>query len=251
MASITAGNRIIPSQCEVVNVALVTRALFPADLFVDTDGDTITYTAGPPWIATGDTIYLYQLLKVAGEVRWRGDTRNVYGTPGPTLVNTPDGLGGQNYAVTIYATSADTSVAKLSFTFRLLRSTGLRPLFASPKTFSFTVSSAAIGTSVGTVSTQSPAASITTPNQYSIVWSSDNIVGDAEGVNRSPFAVNNSGLITVSGTLEIKTYYLWVRATYTPYASFDTAYVTITSTVAGSATGGYKMIDGGLTGLCK
>ena len=251
MASVGHGNRIIPSQCAVVNKTITDYILFPSDTFVDSDGDTITYTAGPPWQNTGTTSYRYQLLKVGGGVKWRGDTRNVYGTPGATLVASPDSLGGQNYSVTIYATSADTSVAELSFTFRIGGSTQSMPLYTVTnykKEFSYTVSDATIGTSVGS---PTATAGTVTPDQYAIVWSSENNVGDSEGTNRSPFSINNSGLITVSGTLAIQTYKLAVRATYSTYGLFDTCWVTITSTVAGSATGGYKMIDGGLTGLCR
>ena len=233
MASVTAGNRIIPSQCAVVNQAITTYELFPADTFTDPEGDGITYTAGPPWQDTGTTSYIHQLLKVGGGVNWRGDTRNVYGLPGATLVSTMDGRGGQNYSVTIYATSADTSVAELSFTFRIGGSTQSMPLYTVTnykKEFSYTVSDATIGTSVGS---PTATAGTVTPDQYAIVWSSENSVGDSEGTNRSPFSINNSGLITITGGVEVKEYKLAVRATYSTYGLFDTCWVTITSTVAG------------------
>lgn len=251
MASITAGNRIIPSQCAVVNQAITTYELFPADTFTDPEGDVIAYSAGAPWQATGTTSYKYQLLKIGGNVKFNPGSRQIYGTPGATLVNSPDGLGGQNYPVTIYATSADTSVAELSFTFRIGGSTQSMPLYTVTnykKEFSYTVSDATIGTSVGS---PTATAGTVTPDQYAIVWSSENSVGDSEGTNRSPFSINNSGLITISGGVEVKEYKLAVRATYSTYGLFDTCWVTITSTVAGGATGGYKMIDGGFGGLCR
>ena len=240
MAAVTAGNRIIPSQCAVVNKSITTYELFPADTFTDPEGDVIAYSAGSPWSPTGTTAYKYQLLKVGGNVKFIPSSCQIYGLPGTTLVNYPDGLGGVNYPVTIYATSADGSTASLSFTFRIGNSTQNMPLYTVTnykKEFSYTVSNATIGTSVGS---PTATAGTVTPDQYAIVWSSENSVGDSEGTNRSPFSINNSGLITISGGVEIKEYKLAVRATRSADGGlFDTCWVTITSTVATETIVGY------------
>lgn len=240
MASVTAGNRIIPKQCAVIGVAITTYELFPSDTFTDADGDTITYSAPSPWTPTGR-----QLLTATGGVRFYPTTRLAYGTPGGDLV------GGNEYSTSIIATSSDTSTASLPTVWLIGASGSAYPRYtvtSSKKEFSYTVSDATSGTEVGS---PTATAGTATPDQYAIVWSSENNVGDSEGTNRSPFSINNSGLITVSGTLAIQTYKLAVRATYSTNGLFDQCWVTITSTVAGGATGGYKMIDGGFGGLCR
>lgn len=246
MASVGHGNYIIPSQCAVVAQAYTAYELFPAGTFVDADGDTITYTASPPWQDTGTTSYKYQLLKVGGGVKFNPNL--IYGTPLATLVSGFDGMGGVNYSVTIYATSADSSVDSLSFNFRVGNSTQAMPRYAvsnSQKKITLSVQSdlVSVGSAAHTLGT--------TADQYSIVWSDDNQVGDAEGVNRSPFSISNTGVITVTGTLSAKTYKLWVRATYSTYGLFDTCWVEITSAYSTAIDSGYKMIDGGFGGLCK
>ena len=234
MASITAGNRIIPSQCAIVGTAIITYILFPANTFVDPDGDAITYSAPSPWTASGRQLFARD--GNLGDIKFSAGSRQLYGTPSAVLLATGEVY--RDYQLIIIATSSDTSTVQLSSTFRVFRPRALgslMPRFAVPKEFAFTASDATVGASVGTLTTDAPETGITTPDQYSIVWSSENLIGDAEGINRSPFSVNNSGLITVSGAIEFKTYYLWVRATYSPQGSFDTAYVTITSTVSSIA----------------
>ena len=103
MASITTGNRIIPKQCAVIGVTITDYDLFPADTFVDTDGESVSYTALSPWNA-----FTRQLLTSTGNVKFNSGSRQIYGTPGGDLT------GGTEYSNTLTGKSLDGSTTSLS-----------------------------------------------------------------------------------------------------------------------------------------
>jgi len=235
MAGIGHGNYIIPSQCAVVGKSITTYELFPVDTFTaGATTDAITYSASnPPWTPAGR-----QLLTAAGNVKFNASSRQIYGLPSASLITTPDAFGGQDYPITIIAKNvSDNNVQDtLQFTFRIGASGSAYPLYAvssSQKKITLSVSSDfSVGSAAHTLGTA-------TADQYAIVWADDNQVGDSEGTNRSPFSISNTGVITVTGTLAIKTYKLWVRATYSTNGNFDVAWVEITNAYTTSSIAGY------------
>lgn len=226
------GNRVLPNHSAVISSYAIFS--FPSDTFVDPEGDAITYSA------TGMPV----------GVKFNAPTRQFYGTLSST--NTA-----KDFQITVNATSVD-GTDTLQFTLHLGAVGQNVPVFGDAPVGDlysvgpYTVdNNAAINTTIGQPVTATDAGGNLLPAPYSVKWSSDNNIGDAYGINRSPIAINaTTGQLYVNGAIDYNTksqYTLIVEAedSSTPVHLTNVAKVVIN--VNGSAAGAigmYKMIQG-------
>lgn len=201
MAAPQHGNKVIPNVSMVINT--YDTFLIASDTFVDPEGDAITYSVPGTTYNTAVKAYIGGPLPTG--VRFKG-VPSFYGTPSVAAA-------AGDYPITLNATSVD-GTDSLQFTLHLGAAGQNVPSFGAEPTTGelysvgpYTVGNyAAAGVTIGQPVTATDAGGNLLPAPYSIKWSSDNSVGDAYGINRSPIAINETtGQLYVNGTIDYNT----------------------------------------------